>query len=130
MRYVEALCEQFVALAHAFKTEHITALEKHINARDEIKKSGLFYFNIFGVSNAPLSHEARTLMKCFQSTQKAHEMVLMSLRAHMMEGSKTKILTDILSRMSNHDHFDDPEVIITGRRAYETLSNPDRVFYD
>ena len=123
LRYVSALCKEFQLLALIFKSEHLIELQNHHNKSKQNKtekniflKAGKSVFN-------RLSMPAKKLSEQYSKTHKARDLVLVALKAHKISGDTKSVITDILSLMSEHKNFKDDERVITGRRAYESLSD-------
>lgn len=123
MRYVKALCKEFETLARKFKTEYLIELQNQQNKSKQNKAEKNVFLKLGkGVLNS-LSSQSKELKKQYGKTKKARDLTIAALEAHKVDGSHKSVITDILSLMSEHRQFSNDERVITGRRAYESLSD-------
>lgn len=123
MRYVKALCKEFEALARKFKTEHLIELQNYQSKSKQNKTEKNVFLKLGKGALNSLSSHANELKKQYRKTKKARELTIASLEAHKVAGNHKSVITDILLLMSEHNQFSNDERVITGRRAYESLSD-------
>lgn len=123
MRYMKALCHEFQSLAEKFKTEYLFELKTHTSKTNQNKTEKNNLLKLGKTVLNRLSGEAKALKAQYIKTQKARELLITSLRAHKVSGMNKSIITDILGLMDQHEELRNPERVITGRRAYESLED-------
>ncbi len=123
MRYMKFLCVEFKALSRKYKTEYLIELKAHKDkAQINLHEKNKFLKTAKMAANR-LSGPSNALRKQYLKTLKARNYLTASLSAHKIHGDHKRAITDILSLMSEARQLGDEEQTITGRRAFESLSD-------
>ncbi len=123
MRYVKKLCSEFETLSRKFKTEYLIELQTHQAKSKKNKVESNIFLKLGKSAMNNLSSEAKSLKVQYTKTAKARDLTLAALTTHKISGAPKTVITDILSLMSKHHAFSNDERVITGRRAFESLSD-------
>jgi len=122
MRYMKALCTEFESLGRSFKTEHLIELTEHTTKARQNKSEKNMLFKTAKFATNRLSGSAKDLRKQYLKTKKARHYLTTSIDTHKMGHDHKNIITKILQMMADNGQLYDADRAVTGRRAYESLS--------
>jgi len=123
MRYVKALSKEFEVLSKRFKTEHLIELQTYQKKAAQNKSEKNIFLKMGKGALNSLSSKSKDLQRQYSKTKDARDLTIASINAHKISGNPKSVITDILSLMSEHNQFSHSERVITGRRAFESLSD-------
>ncbi len=122
MRYMKILCQEFVRLAQLYKTEYLVELKASSGQVQNFKREKNFFKKASSLVKSRVSSSADLLRGQYKRTLKARSMLVEALDAHKIQGDHKRIITEILELMSANDQLYEKDETITGRRAFETMS--------
>ena len=122
MRYMIALCTEFDTLCRRFKTEHLIELKEHASKTRQNKSEKNMLFKTAKFASNRLSGSAKDLRKQYLKTKKARQYLTTSIDTHKMGEDHKSIITKVLQMMADNGELYDADQTVTGRRAYESLS--------
>ncbi|PHS23559.1 MAG: hypothetical protein COA84_10935 [Robiginitomaculum sp.] len=122
MRYMKILCQGFVRLAKLYKTEYLVELKASSGQVQNFKQEKSFFKKASSLVKSRVSSSANLLKTQYKTTLKARSMLVESLDAHKIPGDHKRTITEILELMAANDQLSDKDETITGRRAFEAMS--------
>ncbi len=123
MKCMKALIIHFEHLSQSFSTEHFVELKKHNAKKVAAKKEGgVNPFLSFTKRSILQSSESKSLYHDFKQARASRALLIESLDAHKISGDHKRSITTILSLMAECGGLDNEEAAVTGRHAFETLT--------
>jgi len=122
MRYMKILCQEFVYLAQRYKTEYLVELKEASGQLHNFKQEKSFFKKASSLVRSRLRPSTKQLKEQYKKTLKAKNMLVEALDAHKIQGDYKRTITEILELMAASHQLYDKDHTITGRRAFETMS--------
>ena len=123
MKCMKILIIHYENLSRSFSTKHFVELKKY-NAKKVAakKKGGVNIFLSFTKRSILQSSESKSLYHDFKQARDSRALLIESLDVHKISGDHKRSITTILSLMAECGALENEESTVTGRHAFETLT--------